>query len=107
MMEVVSIEGKGRGVVATKDIPRGCLLASAPVIFMPRGALNNTPLANHCWSEDGGDCLALGVQTLCNHSDDPNCVSIMHNEHDLLVSIKPIKKGAELTLNYFDFESTP
>ena len=35
-----------------------------------------------------------------NHSDDPNCTNIRHGDTRYLVTIKPVKKGEELTADY-------
>lgn len=106
-IKVAKIEGKGMGLRAEEAIKRGTVICVSPVIFVPTGSLNGTPLENHCWTEGDEDCLTLGPQTLCNHSDEPNCVSILYDELDLLISIKGISEGDELTLCYFDLGNTP
>ena len=101
MIKVVPIEGKGRGVVATEEIDMGTVLSVAPILEV----VPNTSIQHHYWADWNGHemvyYLTLGVQTLVNHSVDPNCISFMHEDEDFLVSIKRIDRGEELTLNYF------
>ena len=96
MIKVVPIEGKGRGVIATEEIQRATIISAAPILEV----IPNTSIENHCWTHDGVTYLTLGVQTLVNHSDTPNCISIAYKDYDLLVSIKRIDSGVELTLDY-------
>lgn len=89
---------KGRAVYATGDIPRGQIIATGPVVEMD---MSGTPLENHTW---GRNKLTFAITSFCNHSDDPNCVSVVYGDTDLLVSIQAIGRDEEITLNYFDFE---
>ena len=103
MIAVEQINGKGRGLIATEAIPRGTVVSVCPIITMPAGSLDGTLLENHVWTEGDTTFLALGPQTLVNHSHEPNCVGFLHENKDFLVSIRAISAGEELTLDYSDF----
>jgi len=102
-LEVVSIVGKGRGVLAATRIEAGTLIERAPVKpfdndqSLPDG-LADLPFA---WTDEQ-DCIALGCVQLVNHDDHPNC----RVERDLkaltisLVAEREILAGEELTFKY-------
>lgn len=47
---------------------------------------------------DGYIRLPLGA--FINHSDDPNCIEIDGEELSTIETIKPVKKGEEITITY-------
>tara|TARA_R110002051_G_scaffold199757_1_gene266565 strand:- start:106 stop:414 length:309 start_codon:yes stop_codon:yes gene_type:complete len=86
-LEIKESEIEGIGLFATEDIEPGIILGVSHLLFED-GHLQRTPL--------GG---------FYNHSDTPNCVKIMKNEHNfysslLLVTSKAISKGEEITARY-------
>lgn len=103
MIMVASINGKGRGLIATENIRRGSLIVAAP--FITAEWSGDHPFQKWGWGNDDHECvITLGKQTLCNDDPNPNCVSVVHADEDLLIAIREIKKGEELTLCYGDFE---
>lgn len=104
MFEVRASCIHGLGLFATESISRGTIIVEAVAItMMQRGALDDTPLARFVWQNEGLDCISMGPISFCNHSKRPNCVSVLHRDTDLLISIKSIGRGDELTLDYNDF----
>jgi SET domain-containing protein len=116
-LRVALIEGKGRGVVAEGAIEAGELIERAPVLIVPeedRPALDVTSVANHIfmWEHDmvaedlytgkGRTALVLGLTSLVNHSDTPNCDFVRYIDALALdlVAIRGIEPGEELTIDY-------
>jgi SET domain-containing protein len=116
-LRVVSIDGKGRGVVAERDIRAGELVERAPVIILPEGdrpAVDQTSVTNYIfmWEHDtvaedlysgkGRTALVLGFTSLLNHSDSPNCDFIRYIDAQALdlFAIRDISAGGELTIDY-------
>jgi len=116
-LRVILTEGRGRGVVAERDLTAGELLERAPVIIIPesdRAAIDSTNLGNYifmwehgCTGNDlytgaGRAAVVLGFASLVNHSDTPNCDTVRHIDalaHDLM-ALRPIASGEELTIDY-------
>lgn len=100
------VPGKGRGVVATKDIKAGTLVENSPVIIMPMAVVDNTPLDDYVWwwSDDNGGEYAVGAGFLMlyNHSSAPNVTA----EYDYqaktvkIIALVDIARGAELCWDY-------
>lgn len=116
-LRVVSMGGKGRGVVADRDIAAGELVERAPVLIIPekdRAAVDPTNVGNHIFmwehgtvAEDlytrkGRAAVVLGFTSLINHSGTPNCDFIRYIEALALdlVAIRDIRAGEELTFDY-------
>ena len=76
---------EGLGLFATCDIKEG-------------HEFGVTHFKNY-WFEDGYIRTPLGG--FFNHSDNPNCEAYRQNQYVKLRSIKPIKKGEELTAKYW------
>ena len=76
---------EGLGLFATQDIEKG-------------HEFGITHVKNY-WFEDGYIRTPLGG--FFNHSDDPNCKAYIQNQYIKLKSIKSIKKGEELTAEYW------
>lgn len=99
---------KGRGVFATKDIPKGTIVEISPVIVLSvkdRSVVENSKLTNYIF--EWGDsrrkaALALGYVSMYNHSYNANCEYEMdYDEENITVkTVKPVKKGDELCINY-------
>ncbi len=79
-LRVVDVPGKGRGVVASRDLRAGELIEVAPVIVLGaagKAALSTTILDHYGydWFADGtGLAVALGYGSLYNHSFAPNAI---------------------------------
>jgi SET domain-containing protein len=107
LVTLVSIPGKGRGVVARKRIPKNTLIEAAPVIKMKkRDRLTRETVLSHYpfeWNEPPFvHALALGWVSLVNHADVPNCRCEVDTGDEVLrlFTIADIAKGEELSHNY-------
>ncbi len=110
-------EGKGRGIVATRDIPTRAVIERAPVLIIPA---KDRPLADQTvvftyvfmWEhgtteqdlyEGGGRAaIALGLTSLLNHSYTPNAEFIRHiDQLEIEIrALRPIRAGEEVTIDY-------
>lgn len=99
-------EDKGRGVFASRSIPKGTVFEEAAVIITKvRGvseALQTTNLWEYVYDWDGKRAaIALGLGSLFNHSDEPN-VEYQYTEEETIQyrTTRSVKKGEELLINY-------
>jgi len=104
MIKAAKLPGKGWGVIATRDIPAGTLISSAPMTppFLT-GSLDGTPLEDQPYEYDEThECLVWGLNQLVNHDDKPNCRCNcdFENDHHQLFAARDIKAGEELTIDY-------
>jgi SET domain-containing protein len=114
---VISIDGKGRGVVAERDIRAEELVERAPVLVLPeedRPGVDQTSITNYIfmwehgtgaedlYSGKGRTALILGFTSLLNHSDSPNCDFVRYIDAQALdlVAVRNIRAGEELTIDY-------
>lgn len=116
-LAVVDIDGKGRGVITTRDLPQGALIERAPVLIIPE---HHRPLADKTivfkylfmWEHNrrqselaagtGRAAIALGVTSLVNHSERPNAAfrrRIDAQEIELR-AICDIESGEEIVIDY-------
>ncbi|MBC7423409.1 MAG: SET domain-containing protein-lysine N-methyltransferase [Ferruginibacter sp.] len=99
---------KGRGIFTRKKIETDTVIEISPVIVMSqedRQHLDKTLL--HDYIFEWGTlkdkcCMALGLVSMYNHSYKSNCEYFMDFEKGLIAikTVKHIKKGEELTINY-------
>jgi SET domain-containing protein len=106
MLRIDYIEGKGRGVIAAKNIKKGTIIERSPVIVIPENELPymfKTVLTNYNFSWGSNEsAIALGFGSLFNHSYSPNATFFTKIE-DLIIefqALEKIKKGQEITINY-------
>ena len=103
-------ENRGRGLFATRDIPKFTLIHTAPCIHIPIAEYENhlkfTELEHyvfHCAST-GGKMVALGHGSLFNHdSKKPNVDYIIDSNLCCIryrTLYKEIKSGEELCISY-------
>jgi SET domain-containing protein len=109
--------GKGRGIIALRDIPAGTVIERCPVLIIPEEDRQKTDASivftyvymwEHGTTEDdlytgkGRAAIALGMSSLLNHSFDPTAVFIRRiDELELeLRSRRPIAAGEEVTIDY-------
>jgi uncharacterized protein len=105
---VAQTAGMGRGVFTSKSIRAGKLIELAPVIVMSeadRTLLDQTRLHDYIfeWGEDEKKCIvALGLISVYNHSYKANCNYGMYFQQEAIsiVSVRDIKAGEELFINY-------
>ncbi len=119
MIEVTKIPNKGRGIIATQDIPKGTLIEAAPVVIFSskqRLKINETELFKYYFvrqseyskSKNVNGYLALGLVSLLNHADQPNArVDWIEDEISLwshLIAEKDIQQGEEVTMFYANID---
>lgn len=105
---IAPTQNMGRGVFTREDIDAGLLIEVAPVIVMgaeDRKLLDQTFLHDYIfeWGEQSDQCcMALGYVPVYNHSYESNCEYEMDfdNQQILIRSVKPVKAGEELFINY-------
>merc|ERR1711865_464310 len=103
---VEAVEGKGRGVVAARDIQSGELVEMAHCITIPATQtidIQSTVLRDYVFAAPNGGCLlALGVGSLFNHSDTPNLEIWMDPSQAQIqfMATGDLKEGTELTIRY-------
>ena len=98
----------GRGMFTAENIEDGTVIEISPVIVMnknERKLLDQTLLHDYIfeWGIDKEECcMALGLVPLYNHNYESNCEYFMDfdNETIQVKTIRPVKKGEELTINY-------
>jgi uncharacterized protein len=107
LLKLVPIDGKGRGVVATRAIKRGKLVEAGPVIPMKKkDRLDRTTVLSHYpfeWNDPPYvHAFPLGFAGLLNHSDKPNCKieSDVKGQVLCIYTLRNIEAGEELTWNY-------
>ena len=105
-IRVVDVEGKGRGVVAARDIVRGERIERVPVVVLSQqdgDTVDGTRLGSYVfnWS-DGGVVIALGAGSLYNHSYAPNAEYQKRFDEVVIdfVALTDIAEGTEITVNY-------
>ena len=101
-LAVKKIPGKGRGVVARVDIPKGTVFERAPVLVLQEDEVEDGRLAHYVYAWGRATVgLALGYGSLYNHSFQPNAryddIGVQTKEFTALVDIAA---GEEITINY-------
>ncbi|MGB3560879.1 MAG: SET domain-containing protein-lysine N-methyltransferase [Geitlerinemataceae cyanobacterium] len=119
MIEVQKIPPKGRGIIASQDIPKGTLIEAAPVGIIPLGKKPNktdikvfkyhfVPPGEYSNSTNVKRYLVFGLASLCNHAENSNaCVDWIEDEIGLwshFIAQKDINRGEEVTLFYTDID---
>jgi SET domain-containing protein len=107
LLKLVPIDGKGRGVVATRAIKRGKLVEAGPVIPMKKkDRLDRSTVLSHYpfeWNDPPYiHAFPLGFAGLLNHSDTPNCKIESDVKGGVLCiyALRNIEAGEELVWNY-------
>ena len=107
-VSVVATTGKGRGLIAARNIVGGEIVARSPVFVIPEKEwreIEATPIYDYTfeWGEDRGDAaVMLGIGSLVNHSYSPNTVFVRRYaacEIDF-IALRDIATGEEITTNY-------
>lgn len=105
---ILNTLGKGRGVFAKDVIKKNTILEIAPVLVLPpneRAWIDQSVLYNYyfLWGEDDKQtAICLGYGSIYNHSYKPNVEyeADYAAETITFITIKNIKAGEELTMNY-------
>ena len=105
LVRVLPIAGKGRGVVAARQIGRGTLIESAPVVVVPADqmeSLDGTILEHYVYDWADGVAVALGNGSIYNHSYTPNAMYIRQLSLGVLEysALRTIEEGEEVLINY-------
>lgn len=119
MIEVKKIPNKGRGIIATEDIPKGKLIEAAPMVTFSLQQIPNInqtelfkyyfvkPQADHKIKNMNGYFI-FGLVSLLNHAENPNAyINWIENEVGLwshLIAQKDIKAGQEVTMFYANID---
>ena len=102
-------EEKGRGVFALRDIAKGEVIETAPVIPVSKNSVIDNGEAPDGylldWDgnyEDEEYCMPLGYIMMYNHSSTPNMMLDQdYDEYTMkAIAIRDIKKGEELCWDY-------
>lgn len=101
-VEVKQIPGKGRGVMATKLIPKGTVFEKAPVLLVKWDTINTSILADYAYVWKGDTAaIALGCGSLYNHSYKPNArYDDIGKATKHFTALRDIEPGEEVTINY-------
>ncbi len=95
---------KGRGVFAKEPIKQGEAAESAPALTIPArdvGRLSESFLTNYTFSHrDDYELIALGYVSLYNHSFDPNAHFVLMQDSILIIALRPIAAGEEISFDY-------
>jgi len=108
ILTIAPSPSRGRGDFTTERIASGTVIEIAPVIVVDniqRTKWEETLLYDYIfeWGEDHKSAaIGLGYISIYNHAIDPNCRYDMDYEAETMsiTTIKDIKKGEELFLNY-------
>ena len=116
------VGGKGRGVIAGRDLASGALIERAPATEFPaeeRPLIDKTALFSHYFVDPESyrgspwvrGYIAFGLSSLCNHSAGPNArVRWRRDSLGLwaeLVALSAIAAGEEITVFYTNIEEYP
>lgn len=116
-VRVISFGEDGRGIEATRQISAGDLIERSPVIIVPehdRKAVDASHVGSYIfmwehgtigedlYSQRGRAAVVLGLTSLVNHSDDPNCTIVRYIDALAidLIALRDISPGEELRIDY-------
>lgn len=95
---------KGRGVFARCPVKKGEAVEAAPTLIIPASdikAISGTFLSNYSFAHnDDFELLALGYASLYNHSFTPNAQFVITRRAILLIALRNIEAGEEVTFDY-------
>jgi SET domain-containing protein len=108
ILTIAPSPNRGRGVFTTEAIETNTKIEIAPVIVLTkehRAIVEQTLLYDYIfeWGEDQKSAaVALGYVSIYNHAVQPNCIYEMDYENETIsiITIKEIKVGDELFINY-------
>lgn len=116
LIGVTIIPGKGRAVIALRDIPAGTVLENTPVVVIDQQQLvrpgePRNPLLDYAfwWGELTDDPLPAhyaivkaGLLALANHDPDGNSTIDQNRPQETIIwsAIRDIRAGEEITFDY-------
>lgn len=105
-VSVKKVKGMGRGLFATKDLRKGELVETSPVVILDKQSsrrIYGTNLASYvfAWGRDKV-AIALGMGSLFNHSAEPNVDWGPKLKKNIITfkANRAIKKGEQLFIDY-------
>jgi len=104
------ISKAGRGVFASRNIKKGGVIETCPIIKVPRGDVSNyaeSVLVTYFFyfgKNKQRIAIALGFGSIYNHSINPNISYNIKPKAKIIefVALKDIKKDVELTFDYYN-----
>jgi uncharacterized protein len=106
MLKVKKTKKMGRGVFAKAKIKKNTVVIEdflLPFSLKDSDLIDNTDLVRYVYQYDKNtSCVALGLGSLLNHSENPNCFFKIDKERDILTvkTSKVIKAGEQLFIDY-------
>lgn len=108
LLRVASIRGKGRGVIAARDVAKGEVIDRSPVLVLPGDEwphLLETAISRYVFTwRDGTDDTAMVLSrcSFLNHSYTPNAYAqrLLREREMEFVALRDIAEGEEITINY-------
>ena len=107
-LAVASVDGKGRCVFAREAITKGSIVTADPVALIPKSHVDalakaGSPFAAYpfAWTPHT-HAVPLGLTSLANHSDEPNCHVSRNIDRKVLglIAKRDIDPGEEITYDY-------
>ena len=90
----------GRGVFSTRALKKGKIIEKCPIIEDTWDNISNTVFKDYVFNHGNNVVLPIGNCIMVNHSYNPN-VSVTHSgDYYVIIPLRNIKKGEELTVNY-------
>lgn len=104
-IEVRETKKRGRGVFATRRIPKGTEFEVVPVLVVKDEEVlheDGEVLEDYVFEWDDGSCaIALGFGSMYNHSYSPNArYDDFPNMTKAYTALRDIETGEEITINY-------
>ena len=101
------IPGKGRCVIAVRDIKKGTRVIADPVIVVPGAESDHTDQTSvgryvFQWNDEDDLCVVLGYGSLINHGL-PENVALVSNFEEMTMefyAVSDIRAGEELVYDY-------
>ncbi|MEM9213148.1 MAG: SET domain-containing protein-lysine N-methyltransferase [Cyanobacteria bacterium P01_F01_bin.150] len=120
MINLTIFPGKGRGIVATKNIQKGTLIEAVPasrISHSERNVIEKLDCYRYLFvnpteyvyeSAKVSGYIVFGMTSLCNHSDSPNaCVNWIEDDCGIwahLEATEEIREGEEVTIFYTNID---
>jgi len=100
------VEGKGRGVFASRKFSQGEVIEQVPVLVLREDEyelLNHTSLKDYYYAWGENACaIPLGLSMLYNYSDRPNATTIRDMQTGMItfMALRDIEAGEEISHRY-------